>query len=81
MDQEFRDAFNEKLKELQEDGTVKEIVTSFGFAEEDVELAETLTVEDLVEDTEDSGDEEGSDEESPDAEESPEGEGSEEADE
>lgn len=65
LDQEFRDAFNAELKNLQEDGTVKEIVTSFGFAEEDVDLAESLTVEDLVEDTEDSGDEEGSDEGSP----------------
>ncbi|MEX2586427.1 MAG: ectoine/hydroxyectoine ABC transporter substrate-binding protein EhuB [Actinomycetota bacterium] len=74
LDQEFRDAFNAELKNLQADGTVKGIVTSFGFAEEDVDLAEGLTVEDLVEDTEDTedaGDGEESEEESPDAEESP----------
>ncbi len=47
-DQEFRDAFNDVLSELQADGTVLEITTGFGFAAEDVELAETLTVEDLA---------------------------------
>ncbi|MBK5223210.1 MAG: ectoine/hydroxyectoine ABC transporter substrate-binding protein EhuB [Acidimicrobiia bacterium] len=47
-DQELVDAFNLKLDELQADGTVKEIVTSFGFAEADVETAAELTVEDLV---------------------------------
>jgi polar amino acid transport system substrate-binding protein len=47
-DQEFRDAFNDVLSELQADGTVLEITTGFGFAEEDVQLAETLTVEDLA---------------------------------
>lgn len=48
LDQEFRDAFNEKLNELQDEGVVKEIVTSFGFAEADVERAEQLTMEDLA---------------------------------
>ncbi|NLD76932.1 MAG: ectoine/hydroxyectoine ABC transporter substrate-binding protein EhuB [Acidimicrobiales bacterium] len=48
QDQEFLDAFNLKLDELQADGTVKEIVTSFGFAEADVDAAAELTVEDLV---------------------------------
>jgi polar amino acid transport system substrate-binding protein len=46
-DQEFRDAFNEVLKELQADGTVEEIVTGFGFAPEDVEKAAALTAEEL----------------------------------
>jgi polar amino acid transport system substrate-binding protein len=46
-DQEFRDAFNEVLKELQADGTVEEIVTGFGFAPEDVEKAANLTAEEL----------------------------------
>ncbi|MCD9624053.1 ectoine/hydroxyectoine ABC transporter substrate-binding protein EhuB [Rhabdothermincola salaria] len=47
-DEEFRDAFNLKLDELQEDGTVMEIVTGFGFAEADVEAAADLTVSDLT---------------------------------
>ena len=47
-DQEFRDAFNAELNDLQEDGTVAEIVTGFGFAEADVETAADLTVEDLT---------------------------------
>jgi polar amino acid transport system substrate-binding protein len=46
-DQAFRDAFNEQLKALQADGTVEEIVTSFGFAPEDVEKAAGLTAEEL----------------------------------
>jgi polar amino acid transport system substrate-binding protein len=48
LDQELRDAFNEVLKEKQADGTVKEIVTSFGFSEADVDRAAELTVEDLT---------------------------------
>ncbi len=48
QDEEFRDAFNIKLDELQDDGTVKDIVTSFGFAEADVEQAAELTLEDLT---------------------------------
>lgn len=47
-DEEFRDAFDMKLDELQADGTVMEIVTSFGFAEADVEAAADLTVSDLT---------------------------------
>lgn len=47
-DQEFLDAFNAQLDELQADGTVKEIVTSFGFAEADVDAAADLTVSDLT---------------------------------
>lgn len=47
QDEEFRDAFNIKLDELQADGTVEEIVTSFGFAEADVRQAAELTLEDL----------------------------------
>lgn len=47
-DQEFRDAFNEVLDELKEDGTALEITTSFGFAEEDVLRAFDFTVEDLA---------------------------------
>lgn len=47
-DEELRDTFNTVLDELQEDGTVKEIVTGFGFAEADVDAAAELTVEDLV---------------------------------
>ncbi|MCC5948982.1 MAG: ectoine/hydroxyectoine ABC transporter substrate-binding protein EhuB [Nitriliruptoraceae bacterium] len=48
LDQEFRDAFNDVLSELQADDTVFDITTGFGFAEEDVRLAEDLTVEDLA---------------------------------
>ncbi|MEX0757096.1 MAG: ectoine/hydroxyectoine ABC transporter substrate-binding protein EhuB [Acidimicrobiia bacterium] len=47
LDQGFRDAFNAELKKLQADGTVEEIVTSFGFAAEDVEKAAALTAEEL----------------------------------
>ncbi|CAN5439784.1 ectoine/hydroxyectoine ABC transporter substrate-binding protein EhuB [soil metagenome] len=47
-DQELRDAFNEVLKERQADGTVEEIVTSFGFSTADVETAAGLTVADLT---------------------------------
>jgi polar amino acid transport system substrate-binding protein len=48
LDQGFRDAFNAELKRLQADGTVERIVTSFGFAVEDVEKAASLTAEELA---------------------------------
>jgi polar amino acid transport system substrate-binding protein len=48
VDQDFRDAFNAELRTLIEDGTVEEIVTSYGFAPEDVQTAAGLTVEDLA---------------------------------
>jgi len=48
LDQGFRDAFNDVLKELQADGTVEEIVTSFGFASADVEKAANLTADELA---------------------------------
>ena len=48
LDQGFRDAFNAELKNLQADGTVMEIVTSFGFAAEDVEKAASLTAAELA---------------------------------
>lgn len=48
LDQGFRDAFNAELKKLQADGTVEEIVTSFGFAAADVEKAAALTAEELA---------------------------------
>ena len=46
--QEFRDAFNDKLNELQEAGEILPIITEFGFAEADVQKAQELTVEDLA---------------------------------
>lgn len=46
--QEFRDAFNDKLNELQEAGELIDVITQFGFAEADVIKAQGLTVEDLV---------------------------------
>ena len=47
-DEEFRDAFNEVLNRFREDGTTKEIILEYGeFAEEDIDLANTLTVDDL----------------------------------
>jgi polar amino acid transport system substrate-binding protein len=49
-DEEFRDAFNEVLNEFREDGTTKEIILEYDdFTEEDIDLANSLTVEDLVE--------------------------------
>ena len=48
LDQGFRDAFNAELKNLQADGTVEDIVTSFGFAAADVEKAASLTAEELA---------------------------------
>lgn len=47
-DQEFRDAFNDQLNQMQDDGELLPIITEFGFAEEDVERAQDLTVEDLA---------------------------------
>jgi polar amino acid transport system substrate-binding protein len=49
-DEEFRDAFNEVLNEFREDGTTMEIITQYeDFTEEDVELANSLTLEDFLE--------------------------------
>lgn len=45
--QEFRDIFNEKLNEFQDDGKVLPIVSEFGFSEEAVERAKEFTAEDL----------------------------------
>jgi polar amino acid transport system substrate-binding protein len=48
-DEDFRDAFNEVLNQFREDGTTMEIITQYDdFTEEDVELANTLTVEDFL---------------------------------
>jgi polar amino acid transport system substrate-binding protein len=47
-DEEFRDAFNEVLNEFREDGTTKDIILQYDeFSEDDIELANTLTVDDL----------------------------------
>ncbi len=49
-DEDFRDAFNEVLNELREDGTTMEIITAYDdFSEADVELANSLTLEDFLE--------------------------------
>ena len=48
LDQEFRDAFNEVMIEKREDGTLGEITMEFGFAQEDVERAQGLTVQDVL---------------------------------
>jgi polar amino acid transport system substrate-binding protein len=48
--QEFRDAFNDVLNDLQADGTTVELITAYdGFSLEDVELANDLTVDDFRE--------------------------------
>ncbi len=48
--QEFRDAFNEQLNEFREDGTTLELITEYeDFSEEDIELANSLTVDDFLE--------------------------------
>ncbi len=48
-DEDFRDAFNEVLNRFREDGTTMEIITAYDlFSEEDVELANTLTLEDFL---------------------------------
>lgn len=46
--QAFRDAFNDQLNELQENGELIDVITQFGFSEDDVKLAQSLTVEDLT---------------------------------
>lgn len=46
--QAFRDAFNDKLNELQDQGALIDVITGFGFAPEDVEKAQGLTVEDFL---------------------------------
>jgi polar amino acid transport system substrate-binding protein len=48
VDQEFRDIFNAKLKEFQEEDKILPIVEEFGFSEASVEKAADLTVEDLA---------------------------------
>jgi polar amino acid transport system substrate-binding protein len=49
-DEDFRDAFNEVLNQFREDGTTMEIITQYDdFTEEDVELANSLTLEDFLE--------------------------------
>ena len=48
VDQGFRDAFNDVLRDLIADGTVEELVTAYGFAPEEVRTAAGLTVEDLT---------------------------------
>ena len=48
-DEDFRDAFNEVLNEFREDGTTMEIITAYDdFTEEDVEMANDLTLEDFL---------------------------------
>ncbi|MFA9447109.1 ectoine/hydroxyectoine ABC transporter substrate-binding protein EhuB [Egicoccus sp. AB-alg6-2] len=47
-DQEFRDAFNDELNRLQDEGELLPIIADFGFAEEDIERAQQLTVDDLT---------------------------------
>lgn len=46
--QDFCSAFNEQLGTLQDEGEILPIITEFGFAEEDVQQAQDLTVEDLT---------------------------------
>lgn len=47
--QDFRDAYNDKLNEMQEAGELLPLITQFGFAEEDVRRAQEMTVSDLTE--------------------------------
>jgi polar amino acid transport system substrate-binding protein len=47
-DQELRDAFNDELNRLQDEGELLPIIAEFGFAEEDIERAQELTVEDFL---------------------------------
>jgi polar amino acid transport system substrate-binding protein len=48
-DEEFRDAFNEVLNQFREDGTTADIILEYeDFTEEDVEMANELTLEDFV---------------------------------
>jgi len=46
--QDFRDAFNDQLNQMQDNGELVDTITQFGFAEEDVERAQELTVADLT---------------------------------
>jgi polar amino acid transport system substrate-binding protein len=46
--QEFCQAFNDELNRLQDEGELLPIITDFGFAEEDVQQAQELTVSDLT---------------------------------
>jgi polar amino acid transport system substrate-binding protein len=48
VDQEFRDAFNDVLHQLQEDGTVAEIIAEFGFTQDEADLALETTVESIL---------------------------------
>jgi polar amino acid transport system substrate-binding protein len=47
-DQAFRDAYNDKLNELQDAGELLPVIAEFGFVEEDIERAQGLTVDDLA---------------------------------
>jgi polar amino acid transport system substrate-binding protein len=47
-DQEFRDAFNDEMNRLQDEGELLPIIADFGFAEGDIERAQDLTVEDFL---------------------------------
>jgi polar amino acid transport system substrate-binding protein len=48
-DTEFRDAFNDQLNAFREDGTTTKLITAYeGFSNADVELANTLTVDDFL---------------------------------
>jgi polar amino acid transport system substrate-binding protein len=48
-DEEFRDAFNEVLNQFREDGTTADIILEYDdFTEDDVEMANELTLEDFL---------------------------------
>lgn len=47
-DEEFRDAFNEILNEMKDDGEILPIIEPFGFTDAEVDAAEGVTVEDLA---------------------------------
>ena len=48
-DTELRDAFNEQLNAFRDDGTTTDIITAYeGFTDADVELANSLTVDDFL---------------------------------
>ena len=50
-DEDFRDAFNDVLNEFREDGTTADIILEYDdFTEEDIDLANSLTLQDLAED-------------------------------
>ncbi len=55
--QDFRDAFNDQLNALQDEGALIDVITQFGFAAEDVERAQELTVADLTGEAEATGSE------------------------